>query len=187
MPRLTRIYTRTGDEGTTSLGIKRRVSKDDPRVAAYGDVDELSSVMGVALCAGPVDDLAEIVPRIQNDLFHLGSDLCMPEEERGDLEIPTIEDRHVEQLESWIDRWLDELAPLENFILPGGTPAAAHLHHARTVCRRAERSLVTLARDEKVGEFALRYLNRLSDLLFVMARWENASSGGRETTWDSRA
>ena len=108
------------------------------------------------------------------------------EEERGEIEIPTLEPRHIELLESWIDRWLDQLLALENFILPGGGAAAANLHLARTVCRRAERAVVKLGRDEKIGECALRYLNRLSDLLFVMARWENRQRGREETTWDSR-
>ena len=111
----------------------------------------------------------------------------MPEEERGEIEIPTLEPLHIEQLESWIDHWLDQLPALENFILPGGGAAAANLHLARTVCRRAERAVVRLGRDEKIGECALRYLNRLSDLLFVMARWENRGRGREETTWDSRA
>ena len=187
MPRLTKIYTRTGDEGLTSLGVKRRVSKDDPRVVAYGEVDELNSLLGVVLASGPVEDLVEILGTIQNDLFHLGSELCMPAEERGEIEIPTLEQRHIEQLERWIDQWLDQLPALENFVLPGGGAAAANLHLARTVCRRAERAVVKLGRDEKIGECALRYLNRLSDLLFVMARWENSRRGREETTWDSRA
>ena len=187
MPRLTKIYTRTGDEGTTGLGIRRRVSKDDARVAGYGDVDELSSQIGVALASDPTAELGEALLEIQNDLFHLGSDLCIPEEDKATLEVPTIEARHVEQLEAWIDLWLEELPSLENFILPGGTQAAAALHLARTVCRRAERSVVTLARAEVIGPFALSYLNRLSDLLFVAARLENKRKGKGETTWDSRA
>ena len=160
--------------------------KDDLRVVAYGDVDELNSLLGVVLACDPVEELGEILGTIQNDLFHLGSELCMPEEERGEIEIPTLEPRHIELLESWIDRWLDQLPALENFILPGGGAAAANLHLARPVCRRAERAVVKLGRDEKIGECALRYLNRLSDLLFVMARWENRQRGREETTWDSR-
>ena len=160
--------------------------KDDLRVVAYGDVDELNSLLGVVLACDPVEEVGEILGTIQNDLFHLGSELCMPEEERGEIEIPTLEPRHIELLESWIDRWLDQLLALENFILPGGGAAAANLHLARTVCRRAERAVVKLGRDEKIGECALRYLNRLSDLLFVMARWENRQRGREETTWDSR-
>ena len=160
--------------------------KDDLRVVAYGDVDELNSLLGVVLACDPVEELGEILGTIQNDLFHLGSELCMPEEERGEIKIPTLEPRHIELLERWIDRWLDQLPALENFILPGGGAAAANLHLARTVCRRAERAVVKLGRDEKIGECALRYLNRLSDLLFVMARWENRQRGREETTWDSR-
>ncbi len=185
MPRLTKIYTRTGDEGTTGLGISRRVPKDDVRVAGYGDVDELSSQIGVTLASDPSAELAEALLLIQNDLFHLGSDLCIPEEDKATLEVPTIEARHVEQLEAWIDTWLEELPALDNFILPGGTAAAAALHLARTVCRRAERSLVTLARAETIGPFALIYLNRLSDLLFVAARLENKRKGQGEREWDS--
>ena len=187
MPRLTKIYTRTGDEGTTGLGISRRVSKDDARVAAYGDVDELSSQVGVALALDLSAELGKALLQIQNDLFHLGSDLCIPEEDKATLEVPTIEARHVDQLEAWIDAWLEELPTLDNFILPGGTASAAAVHFARTVCRRAERSLVTLARAEEIGPFALIYLNRLSDLLFVAARLENKRKGQAETQWDSRA
>ena len=185
MPRLTKIYTRTGDEGTTALGIRRRVSKDDPRVAAYGEVDELNSVLGVVLLVDPSEEIAAPLRLIQNDLFHLGSELCIPIEDRGELAIPTIEDRHIDQLEAWIDAALEHLPPLENFILPAGTRAAASLHLARTVCRRAERSLVTLASIETIGDHALRYVNRLSDLLFVLARRENQLAGKEETTWDS--
>ena len=187
MPRLTKIYTRTGDDGSTALGISRRVSKDTRRVSAYGDVDELNSQIGLALAAGPAEELAEPLAAIQNDLFHLGSELCIPQEDRGDLEIPEIEQRHIDQLEGWIDRCLEELPALDNFILPGGTSAAAALQLARTICRRAERSLVSLAREETVSSEALAYINRLSDLLFVMARRENQLRGKQETLWDSRA
>jgi len=187
VPRLTKIYTRTGDDGSTALGISRRVGKDSRRVAAYGDVDELNSQIGLALAAGPMEELAGPLAAIQNDLFHLGSELCIPQEDRGDLKIPEIEQRHIDQLEAWIDRCLEELPALDNFILPGGTAAAAALQLARTICRRAERSLVSLARDETVSSEALAYINRLSDLLFVMARRENQLRGQQETLWDSRA
>ena len=126
MPRITKVYTRTGDDGTTGLGIQKRVAKDDPRVEAYGSVDELSSVLGVALAAGVAEALREPLLRVQNDLFHLGSDLCIPEEDKQTLEVPTIEQRHVDALEAWMDEWSERLEPLANFILPGGTPAAAH-------------------------------------------------------------
>lgn len=186
MPRITKVYTRTGDDGTTALGVRKRVGKDALRVEAYGAVDELSSQIGVALAFGVDAQLEDELRRIQNDLFHLGSDLCIPEEDKKSLEVPRIEERHVEMLEEWMDAWSDELEPLENFVLPGGAPAAALLHHARTVCRRVERRVVRLARDEPLGEWVLRYLNRLSDALFVMARFENAQRGVGETIWDSR-
>ncbi len=187
MPRLTRIYTRTGDDGTTGLGIGSRVPKDSLRVAAYGTVDELNAFVGVARAADVDGEIGDALATIQNDLFHLGSALCMPPAERGDIEIPEIEKRHVEQLEAWIDRWNDELPSLTNFVLPAGTAAAAHLHVARTVCRRAERRLVTLGRDDHVDPEALHYLNRLSDLLFVLSRVENLRAGVEEVLWDSRA
>ena len=123
--------------------------------------------------------------RVQNDLFHLGSDLSIPEEDKQALAVPCIEERHVDMLESWIDAWSEDLEPLANFILPGGSPGAAHLQWARTVCRRAERRLVALSHAEPVGPWAVRYLNRLSDALFVAARWENAKKGIEEPLWDS--
>ena len=187
MPRLTRIYTRTGDDGETGLGSGRRVAKDSTRIEAYGTVDELNSTIGAALSTGCQDDVREVLARIQNELFHLGSALCWPAEERGDTRIPCVEERHVQALEADLDRFAGELRPLENFILPGGTPSASWLHVARCVCRRAERRVVTLARTERVEAAAVPYLNRLSDLLFVLARVENARRGRPDVTWDSRA
>jgi cob(I)alamin adenosyltransferase len=187
MPRLTRIYTRTGDRGETGLGGGQRVPKDHARIAAYGTVDELSSVLGVAVASGLVPRLASELQRVQNELFHLGADLCVREEDKARMPGPQVEARHVEALERTIDELNGELGPLTNFILPGGSPGAAHLHVARTVCRRAERLLVALMRDEAVGEHTLEYLNRLSDALFVMARWENHSRGVADVLWDSRA
>lgn len=187
MPRLTRIYTRTGDDGTTGLGVGSRVPKDGIRVSAYGTVDELNAFVGVARSADVDPEVGEVLALIQNDLFHLGSALCMPPEERGDLAIPCIESRHVLRLEGWIDHWNDGLPSLTNFVLPAGTAAAAHLHVARTVCRRAERRLVSLAREGHVDESALHYLNRLSDLLFVLSRFENVRLAVDEVLWDSRA
>ena len=185
MPKLTKIYTRTGDEGQTALGSRERVPKDAPRVAAYGDVDELNSALGVALALGLESSLAETLLKIQNELFHLGSDLSFPAD--SDFEVPRIEARHVEALEAMIDELSAVVGPLENFILPGGSLGASQLHLARTVCRRAERSAVTLAREEDINEHALAYLNRLSDGLFVMARFENFSAGTPEPLWNSRA
>jgi cob(I)alamin adenosyltransferase len=187
MPRITRVYTRTGDDGTTGLGGGQRVRKDSLRIETYGTVDELSSVAGVALSAGLVPRLDGVLRRIQNDLFNLGSDLCILEEDKARMPVPTIEQRHVDALESLMDELSQELGPLANFILPGGTPGAAQLHVARTVCRRAERLLVALQREEAVGRLTLVYLNRLSDALFVMARYENHARGVGDVLWDSRA
>ncbi|HEY8022505.1 MAG TPA: cob(I)yrinic acid a,c-diamide adenosyltransferase [Thermoanaerobaculia bacterium] len=161
--------------------------KDSPRIAAYGTVDELSSAIGVAMASGLDERLAATLRRIQNELFNLGSDLCILEEDKARMPVPTIEERHVAALETLMDELSAELPPLENFILPGGAPGAAHLHVARTVCRRAERLLVALAREEAVGPHTVRYLNRLSDALFVMARYENRTRGLPDVLWDSRA
>jgi cob(I)alamin adenosyltransferase len=187
MPRITRVYTRTGDDGTTALTGGERLAKDAPRIAAYGTVDELSSAIGVALAAGPAPRLRMALAAIQNELFHLGSDLAMPEKDKAKRPVPVIAGRHVEALERLMDELNAELGPLDNFILPGGAPGAAALHLARTICRRAERHLVTLARAEPVGPSTLPYLNRLSDALFVMARYENHAKGIPDVLWDSRA
>lgn len=187
MPRLTKIYTRKGDEGTTSLGSKQRVPKDAPRVTAYGTVDELNSQIGVTVAAGLAPRLMATLPVIQNELFHLGSDLAFTEEDKLTYNIPQIEKRHVQALEALIDELNEVVGPLENFILPGGSPGAALLQVARTVCRRAERETVTLAHSEVVGEQVIPYLNRLSDLLFVMARYENHQRGVPEPLWDTLA
>ena len=187
MPRITKVYTRTGDDGTTGLGGGQRVRKDSARIEAYGTVDELNSVLGVALASGVNDTIAEPLRNIQNELFHLGSDLCILEEDKAKTPVPRIEERHVVALERLMDRLSEELSPLENFILPGGSPGAAHLHVARTVCRRAERLVVALSRTEPVGPWTVRYLNRLSDALFVMARHENKRRGVPDVLWNSRA
>lgn len=187
MPRITKVYTRQGDRGTTRLGGGQEVPKDALRIDAYGTVDELSSVLGVVLASGVGEPLAAELRRIQNELFHLGSDLCILEEDKARMPVPKIEAKHVDALEALMDRLSVQLPPLANFILPGGAPAAAHLHVGRTVCRRAERLLVALAREEAVGEHTVRYLNRLSDALFVMARYQNRLSGEPDVLWDSRA
>jgi cob(I)alamin adenosyltransferase len=183
MPRLTRIYTRTGDDGMTGLGGGERVPKDAIRVAAYGTVDELNSLLGVALATGLCDRLAAVMPGIQNELFDLGSDLCWPSDDPRRARIPTVEARHVEALEGLIDELNASVGPLANFLLPGGSPGAAQLHVARTVCRRAERETVQLARETVIGEHVLPYLNRLSDALFVMARYENHVRAVAEPLW----
>lgn len=186
MPRITKVYTKTGDAGTTGLGGGQRVAKDSARIEAYGTVDELNSQLGVALGTGLAEPLPAMLGQIQNDLFHLGSDLCILEEDKARFAVPRIEDRHVTALEGWIDQLNDPLPALENFILPGGSAGAAQLHVARTVCRRAERLAVTLGREEPIGPLVVIYLNRLSDLLFVMSRHENAACGVAEPIWDSR-
>jgi cob(I)alamin adenosyltransferase len=183
MPRITRVYTRTGDDGTTGLGGGQRVGKDTLRIEAYGTVDELNSVIGVALAMGLNEVIAPALAGIQNELFHLGSDLCILEEDKTKRPVPRIEERHVVALEKLMDQLSEELSPLENFILPGGTPGAAQLHVARTVCRRAEREAITLRHEEPIGELVLPYLNRLSDALFVMARFENHERGVAEPLW----
>ncbi|MEZ4645351.1 MAG: cob(I)yrinic acid a,c-diamide adenosyltransferase [Chloroflexota bacterium] len=187
MPRLAKIYTRTGDEGMTSLGSKQRVPKETLRVAAYGTVDELNSHLGVALAHGLAPRLMEVLPIIQNELFHLGSDLAFLEEDKKQYNIPQIEGRHVQNLEAVVDEITAVIGPLKNFILPGGSIGSAHLHVARTVCRRAEREVAALTRTEPVGTHVLAYLNRLSDVLFVMARYENQERGVPEPLWDTLA
>jgi cob(I)alamin adenosyltransferase len=186
MPRLTKIYTRKGDGGDTALGGGQRVAKDSERVQAYGTVDELNSCLGLALAGGVVERLAELLPVVQNELFHLGSDLCFLEEDKTRYALPQIGERHVTKLEEIIDELTAVVGPLENFILPGGSSGAAHLHLARTICRRAEREVVALSRQEAVGAHVVTYLNRLSDALFVMARYENHVRGVAEPLWNSR-
>ncbi len=183
MPRLTKIYTKTGDTGLTGLGGGQRVPKDAQRVETYGTVDELNSHLGVAIAIGLCERLASELLLIQNELFDLGSDLATPATSQARHPVPTVEPRHVEKLERLIDELNDVVGPLANFLLPGGSPGAAQLHVARTVCRRAERAATTLARDEEIGATVLPYLNRLSDALFVMARFENHERAVPEPLW----
>ena len=185
MPKLTKIYTRGGDKGLTSLGGGQRVPKESARIDGYGTVDELNSVLGVAVATGLCARLSAEIPIIQNELFHLGSDLCFLEADKTRFALPQIEARHIEKMETLIDELNESVGELKNFILPGGSLGAAHLHVARTVCRRAERIIVALSQDEPVGEFVIAYLNRLSDLLFVMARYENQQRNVAEPLWDS--
>jgi len=176
--RLSKIYTRTGDDGTTGLGDGTRVPKDSARVAAYGTVDELNSALGVLLAAPDLPlPVIETLTQIQHDLFDLGGELCIPG-------LGVIDDADVARLETALDRFNADLPPLKDFILPGGGMAAAQCHVARTVCRRAERCVVTLASGESVRPQALHYLNRLSDLLFVLARVLARADGHGETLWD---
>jgi cob(I)alamin adenosyltransferase len=190
MPTLSKIYTRGGDGGETSLGGGQRVPKDDARVEAYGTVDELNAVLGTAAALGISEaGLSERLLEIQNALFNLGSDLCFREEDKAKFSagLPKVEERHVAALEASIDLMNGKLGALKNFILPGGSPAAAQLHLARAVCRRAERRLATLSHREAVSPWTVRYLNRLSDWLFVAARFENLHAGVAESLWNSRA
>ncbi len=181
MVQLTRIYTRGGDRGETSLGDGTRVEKHDLRVAAYGTVDEANAAIGLArLHAEGATD--EILGRIQNDLFDLGGDLCTPEQENPKYPPLRMTASQVERLEQEIDALNAELAPLKSFVLPGGSPTAAALHLARTVTRRAEREMTLLVQREAVNPEALRYINRLSDLLFVLARHVN-DRGGADVLW----
>ena len=181
MVTLTRIYTRGGDAGETSLGDGRRVPKSDLRVAAYGTVDETNSVIGLARLSTE-GDVDAMLARIQNDLFDLGADLCTPSDGRKAEGALRIVDAQVERLEHEIDRMNERLKPLTSFILPGGAPAAAALHLARTVCRRAERLICELAQHEPVNDAAIRYINRLSDHLFVLARHLNGD-GATDVLW----
>lgn len=187
MPRLTKIYTRKGDQGMTGLGGGQRVAKDSLRVHAYGSVDELNSVLGVALAQSLCPKLMQVLPTIQNELFNLGSDLCFIEEDKATYAIPQIELRHIENLEHLIDELNAIVGPLENFILPGGALGAAQLHVARCICRRAERDVVALSHTEKLGPHVITYLNRLSDALFVMARYENHQRHIPEPLWNTSA
>jgi len=174
--RLSKIYTRTGDDGTTGLGDSSRVDKDSLRVETFGTVDELNSLIGMVLGSDISGAARKCLTRTQHELFDLGGELCLP----GSTLIPEI---CVDQLEADLDRFNEDLPPLKDFILPGGSEAAARCHLARTVCRRAERRMVSLAKVEDVNEVSLRYLNRLSDLLFVIARVVARQSNGSEVLW----
>lgn len=186
---LNRIYTRTGDDGTTALGSGARIPKTHPRISAYGTVDETNACVGLARLHTGGPDFAALdamLARIQNDLFDLGADLCVPETgEPLGFEPLRIVGAQVDRLENEIDTLNADLQPLRSFVLPAGHPAAAHLHLARTVARRAERLMVEVAQTpgEMVSEAALRYVNRLSDFLFVASRWANARAGG-DVLWE---
>jgi cob(I)alamin adenosyltransferase len=174
--RLSKIYTRTGDDGTTGLGDGSRINKDSLRVEAMGDVDELNSVIGIMLTEPVPEHLIGLLTQIQHDLFNVGGEICIP----GYV---ILQQTRIDDLEEAIDTLNDELAPLKEFILPGGSKASAYCHLARTVCRRAERKLVELHRNETVTDISLQYLNRLSDLLFVMCRTMNKEAGVLDVLW----
>jgi cob(I)alamin adenosyltransferase len=181
MVTLNRIYTKTGDAGETALGDGTRLPKDALRIAAYGTIDEANAALGLVRLHTR-DETDAMLARVQNDLFDLGADLCVPEGTRLGAKALRIVDAQVERLEQEIDAMNEELKPLSSFVLPGGTPAAAHLHVARTIVRRAERLMVELSRSETVSAPALRYVNRLSDHLFVASRWVN-DRGAKDVLW----
>jgi len=174
--RLSKIYTRTGDKGTTGLGDGARVDKDSLRVEAYGTVDEVNSTVGLVLATELPEAVRDCLVNVQHELFDLGGELCMP----GYTLVP---ESYVERLENSLDAFNEDLPPLKDFILPGGSEAAARCHVARTVARRAERRVISLAHNETVNEASIRYLNRLSDLLFVIARVLARHEGGSEVLW----
>ncbi|MEO8011196.1 MAG: cob(I)yrinic acid a,c-diamide adenosyltransferase [Dokdonella sp.] len=174
--RLSKIYTRTGDDGTTGLGDGTRVAKDSARVAAYGTVDELNSALGVVLACEIADDIRTVLTRVQHELFNLGGELCVPG-------MALVQAAEITRLETELDGFNENLPALKEFILPGGGLAAAHCHLARTICRRAERDVISLAHGESVRTEATQYLNRLSDLLFVLARVLARASEHGEVLW----
>ncbi|MDE2857212.1 MAG: cob(I)yrinic acid a,c-diamide adenosyltransferase [Chloroflexota bacterium] len=177
-----KIYTKTGDKGETSLFGGDRVRKNHARVEAYGTIDELNAALGAALSAGPPEPINQWLREVQGHLFHLGSDLATPLDSKTDR-ATRIAQSQVSWLEDAIDQMTAQLEPLRNFILPGGTPVAAQLHVARTVCRRAERQIVALQETSETNALAVVYINRLSDWLFTLARYENALAGESERKW----
>jgi len=179
-----RIYTKTGDKGDTSLFGGQRVPKDALRIEAYGTVDELNSVLGVVLADKASEPIADILTQVQNQLFELGADLATPRSANSKT-IRRFEERDAHSLEKFIDSLESNLKPLKSFILPGGSPVAARIHFARPVCRRAERAVVRLSRNEDIGDGITVYLNRLSDLLFVLARYANHVASVPEIKWKS--
>ncbi len=181
---MTKIYTKTGDKGETSLFGGERVAKDNERIEAYGSVDELNSLMGIIRSLQPSQKINAMLENIQNDLFIVGADLATPNTNTNSV-IPHIAETQYQNLEKNIDVLEEKLSPLTSFILPGGTTIAAQLHFVRTVCRRAERCVVKLSHLEKINNNIIIYLNRLSDLLFVMARYENHINQKKEQEWKS--
>jgi cob(I)alamin adenosyltransferase len=178
-----KLYTRTGDDGSTGLYGGQRTTKDSLRVESYGTVDELNSVLGLARAACGDEELTDILVRLQSRLFDLGADLCTPFKAPAAKKEVRIQPRHVTELEGMIDAVTGKLEPLQNFVLPGGTELSARLHHARTVSRRAERLIVALSKAEQVGDGTVPYINRVSDLLFAMARRANQLEGVTDIPW----
>jgi cob(I)alamin adenosyltransferase len=180
-----KIYTKTGDDGTTGLIGGSRVRKSDPRIECYGTVDELNAAIGVAAVAAELE-LRTFLREVQNDLFVIGSLLATPEASPQRTGLPALEESAITRLEMQIDAAETELRPLRNFILPGGTESAARLHLARTICRRAERLIVDFSLDRPIDHILITYLNRLSDWLFVQARWANHAAGVADVPWISK-
>ena len=174
--RLSKIVTRTGDAGTTGLGDGSRVTKDCLRIETIGEIDELNSCLGIVLADTCPEPVRVALLGVQNDLFDLGGEICIPG-------TSLISEAHIERLETWVEEFNADLPPLKDFILPGGSRTAAQAHLARAVCRRVERRLIALAREEKVSETARKYLNRLSDLLFILGRSLNRSAGAQDVLW----
>jgi cob(I)alamin adenosyltransferase len=184
--RITKVYTRTGDKGDTGLGGGQRVPKDSLRIEAYGTVDELNSYLGVAISSCTDAEIRSELETMQHRLFDLGGDLCVLDEDKAKFGMPVFPKEEVDLLEKLMDKATEELKPLEEFIIPGGTACSAHLHVARCICRRAERIAVALAREEKVSAEVVPYLNRLSDTLFVLARLANKRAGTSDVFWKKR-
>lgn len=182
-----KLYTRSGDDGTTGLFSGARVSKNHPRIEAYGTVDELNACLGLCIAGcsskGFEKVIGTILSHVQSRLFDIGADLATPEGAKNETKIARISDQHVLESERWIDQIESQNAPLQHFVMPGGSELAARLHLARTVCRRAERLIVGLAHAETVGEPLMRFMNRVSDLLFAMARLANKDSGVGDSPW----
>lgn len=176
-----KIYTKTGDKGETGLASGHRLSKDHLRIQAYGDIDELNAILGVCRSYQPHPEIDGLLHLLQRELFTLGADLATPLD--SPVRVPRIGEEYIANLEQRIDAMDEKLVPLRQFILPGGCIAASHLHHARTVCRRAERTIVALQKTEHIGESVGKYMNRLSDLLFTMARYANMLESHPEEPW----
>jgi cob(I)alamin adenosyltransferase len=180
-----KIYTGTGDTGTTGLIKGGRVSKSDIRISTYGTIDELNAALGFSITEITTVDINSNLRSIQNDLFVLGSDLASPLKFQDKDDFERLDESYIKNLEELIDRFEEKLPELTEFILPGGSKGSAHLHLSRTICRRAERSAVELSANEDIGSFVVKYLNRLSDLLFVLSRFENSSNDTADITWSN--
>lgn len=180
-----KIYTKTGDKGETSLFGGQRVPKDNLRIEAYGTVDELNAYLGQAIASSKSEEIKKNLCKIQNELFTVGSDLATPDNKKIKKEIPRVNQEMIHKLENLIDKFDSKLPELRNFILPGGSMGASNLHIARTICRKIERRIVTLSKEENIGEYILQYLNRLSDLLFILARYENLVSETPDVIWQN--